>query len=168
MAATLTKKERILRTMACQETDRVPLYDLLFCDGAIEHFSGEKLPPRVYEPWAMQEADRITGRAICNFLDRTRAWNFGPIVDREYTNEYGFIIHESTWEKTSWVQKRPFDDLAGAKNFMKRWMADTEADTRQIEAFCRLAAAASARLSEAGFMGFLGRGGLRDERLVLG
>jgi hypothetical protein len=134
MAVTLTKKERILRTLACQETDRVPLYDLLFCDGAIEHFGGEKLPPRVYEDWAIQEADRITGRAICNFLDMTRAWNFGPIVDREFTNEYGFVIHESTWEKTSWVQKRPFDDLAGAKAFLKRWMADVEAETRQIEA----------------------------------
>ncbi len=134
MPIKLTKKERILRSMACQEVDRVPLYDLLFCNGAIEHFGGEKLPPFVNNDWTIRELDRITGKAIGNFLDMTRAWNFGPVVDREYTNEYGFVIHELAWEKTAWVAKRPFQDLAGAKQFLKRWMMDNEKDTQQINA----------------------------------
>lgn len=134
MTVQLSKKERILRTMNCQEVDRVPLYDLLFCNGAIQHFSGEKLPSFVYDDKTIQELDRITGKAIANFLDMTRSWNFGPVVDRSYSNEYGFVIHESTWEKTAWIEKRPFNDLAGAKQFMKRWLADAEANTQQINA----------------------------------
>ena len=133
MTIQLTKKERILRTLAFQETDRVPLYDLLLCDGAIIHFSGEKLPPLKYDDWTIRELDRIAGKAVGNFLDMTRQWNFGPPVDRDFTNEYGFEIHESAWEKTAWVKKRPFSDLDGTKQFMKRWLADAEANTRQIK-----------------------------------
>jgi hypothetical protein len=134
MTIQLRKKERILRTMNCQEVDRIPLYDLLYCNGAIQHFSGEELPPFVYDDKTIQELDRITGKAIANFLDMTRAWNFGPVVDRSYSNEYGFVIHESAWEKTAWIEKRPFNDLEGAKEFMKRWLTDAQANTRQINA----------------------------------
>ena len=129
MSVQLTKMERVLRTLAIQEVDRVPLYDILLCDGAIEHFSGEKLPARVQEDQTVAELNRITGKAISAFLDMTRSWGFGPIVDREHTNNYGFVIRESAWEKTAWVQRRPFNDLDGAKQFMKRWLADTEAET---------------------------------------
>ena len=45
MPTPMTKRERVERTMAFQETDRVPLYDLLRNDAAYEHFSGEALPP---------------------------------------------------------------------------------------------------------------------------
>lgn len=131
---TLTKKERVLRTMACQETDRVPLYDILLCDKAIEYFSGEPLPPLVDDPHTREKVQRITGKAVCRFLDMTRSWGFGPMVDRDYTDEYGFVIHESTWEKTAWIQKRPFDEVDGAKKFLQRFMANIEAETRQINA----------------------------------
>ena len=134
MTAILNKKDRILRTMALQETDRVPLYDLLFCNGAIEHFSGEKLPPFVYDDWTIKELDRITGKAVAAFLDMTRAWNFGPVVDRDYTDEFGFLIHDSAWEKTHWVKARPFSDEQGAKRFLRHWMTKLEAETREIQA----------------------------------
>ncbi len=132
MTTTLTKKERVLRTMSFQETDRVPLYDLLLCDGIIERFSGEKLPPLVYDEQTIRELDRITGKAIGSFLDMTRHWSFGPPVDREFTDEHGFVIHEAAWEKTSWVQKRPFDDVEGARKYLRWLIARTEAETREI------------------------------------
>lgn len=134
MPASLTKRDRVLRTIRCQETDRVPLYDLLFCNAAIEHFSGEKLPPLKDDPQTREKVQRLTGRAVCNFLDMTRSWGFGPLVDRDYTHEYGFVIHESAWEKTAWVQKRPFDDVEGAKKYLRWLIAATEADTREIRA----------------------------------
>ena len=49
MAAEMSKRQRVERAMACQQTDRVPLYDILICNAAIEHFSGEKLPPLLLE-----------------------------------------------------------------------------------------------------------------------
>lgn len=134
MAVQMTKRERVLRTMRLQETDRVPLYDLLFCDGAIEHFSGETIPPRVDTPENRLKAQRITGKAIANFLDMTRSSGFGPLVDRDYKHEYGFTIHEAAWEKTAWVKERPFDDVAGAKAYLKWLIQRTEEETREINA----------------------------------
>jgi len=110
------------------------LYDLLLCDGAIEHFSGEKYPPRNYDPQTLETYHRITGKAISRFLDMTRSYDFGPVVDRDFVDKYGFEIHESSWEKTAWVQKRPFNDEVGARQFLRQYLQDIAEDTRQIQA----------------------------------
>ncbi len=43
MPKPMTTRERVVRTMERQETDRVPVYELLRNDAAFEHFSGESL-----------------------------------------------------------------------------------------------------------------------------
>ncbi len=108
------------------------MYDLLFCDGAIAHFSGEPLPEKVDTPENRAYAQRITGKAISNFLDMTRSSGFGPLVDRDRTDEYGFVLHEAAWEKTTWVASRPFDDVPGAKRYLEWLIRKTEAETRDI------------------------------------
>lgn len=134
MGASLTKRQRVERTLNLQETDRVPLYDLLYCDAAIEHFSGKKLPLRVDTPEVREACQRLTGEAIANFLDMTRGWGFGPLVDRDISDAYGFVIHEAAFEKTAWVKQRPFDDVPGAKEYLKQLVLDTQAATRAIQA----------------------------------
>jgi hypothetical protein len=134
MPVKLSKRERILRTIACQETDRVPLYDLLLNDAAIAHFGGEILPERRDDAAARAAYKRITGRAICDMLDMTRSSDFGPLIDRDFIDDDGFEIHESTWGKTSWISKRPFEDLDGARLYLHRLIERTQADTRAIEA----------------------------------
>jgi uroporphyrinogen decarboxylase len=134
MSATMTKRQRVERAMALQETDRVPLYDLLLCDGAIEHFSGEKLPPLVDDSRTREAVDRITGKAIARFLDMTRSSSFGPLADKDYTDEFGFEIHVSAYEKTAWIAKRPFQDELGAAEFLKKLIADLREETRKITA----------------------------------
>ena len=130
--AKMTKRERIERTMARQETDRVPLYDLLFNDGAIEYFSGEKLPLLVDDAATRATVDRMTGKAIGRFLDMTRAWDFGPLVDRDFTDEDGFVHHESVYEKTSWIKTRPFKDEAGAAEYLKKLTKRLQEQTRTV------------------------------------
>ena len=44
MGKQMTTRERVVRTMSLQETDRVPVYDVVRNDAAFEHFSGDKLP----------------------------------------------------------------------------------------------------------------------------
>jgi hypothetical protein len=134
MPQTLSKRERILRTIACQETDRVPLYDLLLNDGAIAHFSGQALPARRDDEETRRVYKRITGRAICNFLDMTRTCDFGPLFDRDFIDEDGFGIHESTWEKTAWIYSRPFADLDGARIYLRGLIERTCAETKAIQA----------------------------------
>jgi uroporphyrinogen decarboxylase len=128
----MTKRERVERTMALQETDRVPLYDLLFNDGAIEYFSGEKLPVLVDDAVTRAAVNRMTGVAISRFLDMTRAWDFGPLVDRDFTDEDGFVHHESVYEKTSWIKTRPFKDEAGAAEYLKKLTKRLKEQTHEV------------------------------------
>ncbi|HPD17801.1 MAG TPA: uroporphyrinogen decarboxylase family protein [Planctomycetota bacterium] len=130
----MTKRERVERAMRRQETDRVPLYDILLCDRAIEHFSGEKLPPLVNDPETRATVDRLTGKAIARMLDATRHSTFGPLEDREFTDAEGFVLHESAFAKTCWIERRPFDDVPGAAEWLKKWTAAQLAAARKAEA----------------------------------
>lgn len=133
MAAEMTKRERVEATMAFQETDRVPLYDLLRNDAAFAHYGGEPLPDLAADPATVAELGRIAGKATGAFLDMTRSVGFGPVEEKDTTDAYGFVHHHSPWEKTTWIVSRPFDDEKGAREFLQRWTADQIAATRDIE-----------------------------------
>lgn len=132
MPSSMTKWERVQRTMACQETDRIPLYDLLRNDAAFAHFSGETLPPLAANGQTVRALSRIAGRAVGAFLDMTRSVGFGPVLETETTDEFGFVHHHSPFEKTQWIARRPFDDEQGAVQFLKRWIAKAQETTKSI------------------------------------
>ena len=134
MAATMSVRERVERTMACQETDRVPLYDLLRNDAAFAYWSGEELPPLATDEATVATLERIAGKAVGAFLDMTRSVDFGPVEETETTDQFGFVHHHAPWEKTSWIARRPFDEVRGAVAFLKRWIAHVEGQTADIEA----------------------------------
>ncbi len=134
MPTTMTKRERVERALALQETDRVPLYDLLRCDAVFEHFSGEKLPPLSRDAETAQKLFEITGRAVGAMLDMTRSVGFGPVVEEDVTDANGVIHHVSPREKTSWIARRPFDDEAGAAEYVKKRIRAIEENARGIEA----------------------------------
>ena len=122
------------RTIACEETDRVPLYDLLRNDAAFAHFGGEALPPPAADEATLSTLNRIVGRAVERFLDMTRSVGFGPVEETETTDGFGFVYHHSPREKTSWIVRRPFEDEAGAATFLKAWIAGTHEQRKQIQA----------------------------------
>jgi uroporphyrinogen decarboxylase len=95
----MTKRERVLRTIRFQETDRVPLYDLVQNDAMIEHYAGQ--------PLTVEEGTRIKGLAIGRTLDMTRGPG-GPSAPGEVVTENGFRIRRERW--TSWIVERPFHD----------------------------------------------------------
>jgi len=132
MPATMTKRERVERTIACQETDRVPLYDLLRNDAAFAHFSGEALPSLAADEETVQELNRIAGKATGAFLDMTRSVGFGPIEEMETTDEFGFVHRHSPFAKTSWIAERPFRDEEGAIEFLKTWTTKVEEQAKTI------------------------------------
>ena len=59
MTAAMTKRERVERTIAHEETDRVPLYDLLRNAAASTHFGGEELPPMATDETTIGTLNRI-------------------------------------------------------------------------------------------------------------
>lgn len=97
----MTKRERVEKTMDFQETDRTPIYDLLRCDAAFEYFSGEKLPTLSKSPETEEKLLKIVGKAINKLLDMTRSVGFGPVVEEDIEDEFGFVHHISPIEKTS-------------------------------------------------------------------
>ncbi|HOK80446.1 MAG TPA: uroporphyrinogen decarboxylase family protein [bacterium] len=129
----MTKRERCERTMNFQETDRVPIYDLLRCDAAFEYFSGEKLPDLSKDPETEEKLLKIAAKAVNKLLDMTRSVGFGPTVEQDIEDEYGFVHHASPSEKTWWIKKKPFSDEKGAIEFLKKWIVNIKKDREAIE-----------------------------------
>lgn len=98
----LTKRERVLRTIRFEETDRVPIYDLLQNDAVIEHYSGEGLTP--------ENGLRLKAITIAKTMDMTRSIG-GPNHPCEVLAENGIRTRRERW--TSWIIERPWHDTPG-------------------------------------------------------
>jgi hypothetical protein len=97
----LTKRERVMRTVRFQETDRVPLYDILQNDAVIEFYAGEQL--------TVEDGDRVKGLAIGRTLDMTRMPG-GPSEPAIVHQENGLVVQRERW--TDWIIERPWRDTA--------------------------------------------------------
>ncbi|MDP7251888.1 MAG: hypothetical protein QGF00_19925, partial [Planctomycetota bacterium] len=69
--ARMTKRERVFAAFDHQETDRVPLYDLMLNDDCIEYFTG------VYAPYG-EEGAKVHAKAVDCMLDMARGVGRGP------------------------------------------------------------------------------------------
>lgn len=105
----LTKRERVMRTMRLEDTDRVPLYDIFQNDAIIEHYSGGKFAPG--------NGARLTGLAVGRVLDMTRMAG-GPIENpQRIEHGDGWVHQQERW--TGWIVARPFDDVEGLRHWVK-------------------------------------------------
>ena len=111
----LTKRERVLRTARFQETDRVPIYDILQNDAIIEHFSRQKMSP-TNSTW-------VKGLAIGRTLDMTRMPE-GPQMVGETITENGIRLRQERW--TSWIIQRPFNNRTSLMKWIKADIQRTE------------------------------------------
>ena len=128
----LTKRERVLRTARFQETDRVPLYDILQNDAVIEHYAAPVLRGQRLSPDNGPEA---TGYAIGCALDMTRMPG-GPSRTGEERQKNGLVVHLEPW--ASWIVERPFNDSASMVEWVKTEIEHTCAarfDQEYREAF---------------------------------
>jgi len=105
----MSKRERVMRAMAFQDVDRVPLYDIFQNDAIIEHYSGQWL--------AAGNGARLTGLAVGRVLDMTRMAG-GPNEDPQRIDRGdGWVHQQERW--TGWIIARPFDDVEG----LRTWVA---------------------------------------------
>lgn len=115
--ARMSKRERVLRAVAFDEVDRVPVYDIFQNDAIIEHYSGQQFAPG--------NGARLTGLAIGHALDLTRMPG-GPLeTPGEVRHGNGFAWQQERW--TSWITERPFHDEAGAAAWIRDDIARSEA-----------------------------------------
>jgi hypothetical protein len=128
--AQMTKRERVLRTARFEETDRVPLYDILQNDAVIEHYAGRKL--------LVEDGDWTVGVAVGRALDMTRMVG-GPQHPGIQTRPDGIVLQIERW--TSWVVKRPFHDTEGAKKWIQERIKESNAlifDANHVEAYRKM------------------------------
>ncbi|MBC7235915.1 MAG: hypothetical protein H5T69_08740 [Chloroflexi bacterium] len=123
----MSKRERVLRTMRHQETDRVPVYDILQNDGLIEYLAGERL--------TVENGARVKGRAIARCLDMTRMAD-GPRAPGLRVSAEGLTIRDERW--TSWIVERPWRDWEGLLAWVRGEIERVESltfDRDFVEAF---------------------------------
>ncbi|MCX5757902.1 MAG: hypothetical protein NTU83_05250 [Candidatus Hydrogenedentes bacterium] len=114
----MTKRERVMRTIRFEETDRVPLYDIFQNDAIIEHFSGRTLE---YEGGA-----HTTALAVGRALDMTRMIT-APQRPSEGVGENGIRYKTERW--TGWIVERPFHDLDSLLPWLKERIRESNAQT---------------------------------------
>lgn len=102
--AVLTKRERVLRAARFEETDRVPLYDILQNDAIIEHYAAPLLNGARLDA---ANGARATRYAIGRTLDMTRMPD-GPAAPGRVRQDNGMLVQIEPW--TSWIIERPFHD----------------------------------------------------------
>jgi uroporphyrinogen-III decarboxylase len=112
----MTKRERVMRTIRFQETDRVPVYDLLQNDAVIEHYSGERL--------TVENGVRLKAITIAKTMDMTRSIG-GPNEPAEVLAENGIRTRRERW--TSWIIERPWHDMPTLVEWIKGEIARVEA-----------------------------------------
>jgi uroporphyrinogen decarboxylase len=124
---TMSKRERVEAALNHQETDRVPVYDILVNDPLIEYFTGQVAP-------AGEEGLKVRGRAIAKSLDMTRMANVAPVEPGVYQHNWdGFEVkfQLDKWMLAGIVDK-PFQDEKGAVDYI---LTAIENLKRQLEEF---------------------------------
>ena len=115
----LSKKERVLRTLNHQPVDRVAIHEQLSYNGqVIAHYTGKKIEGFDFSP------DDV-GVAIRKTLDTCF-----PIFENKGTGTVttadGFVMRNDHW--TTWRVSRPFSDEHGAARWLRQkidWMGKT-------------------------------------------
>jgi len=126
------------RAINHQETDRIPVYDLIRNDAVIQHYGGRIPTP---DDWLIP-----VGKAINATVDMTRSVR-GPAREEEYVDEQGFKYTSRRW--TTWITERPFNDLPGAIEYLKgeiqrmkawrpdkRWVEEWRQNFMRLQAYC--------------------------------
>jgi hypothetical protein len=111
----MTSRERVERTLAFEPVDRVALYDLIQHIPYAEHYAGERL--------TIANALDVVCRAISRSLDLTRG--VGAPSEETVFEKDGFVYKREWW--TTWELSKPFDDVAGLREFVKRNVDEIQA-----------------------------------------
>jgi len=107
----MSKRERVVAAMNLQETDRVPLFDILLNDAVIEHFSGR------FAPFG-EEGLKARLEASAKFLDMTRLVTSAPQAPGETATPDGFVHCRLDRWRAGGIRKRPFSDESGAREWL--------------------------------------------------
>jgi len=104
----MTARERVEAALSFQETDCVPLYDMIQHLELLEHCTGRK-------PTTDNSLELLCETIAAN-LDATRGVA-GAAHPRTWRDEEGFLYQGEWW--TAWIIERPFRDVDEALDFVR-------------------------------------------------
>ena len=126
--AKMTKKERVLAAFDHQETDRVPLYDLLVNDDCIEYFTG------TYAPYG-EEGVKVQAQAVDRMLDMARSVGHAPHEPpKEFTSDPALLEYARyaglTYKLgTTKSYEAAVDWVKDEVTRLRKWRETTDLDT---------------------------------------
>jgi len=106
---TMTARERVLATINGQPTDRVPLFEMIHHKDLLRHVTGKKLTP--------DNGLDLLCETLRQCVDVTRGVS-APGKDATWRDDERFLYQSEWW--TVWLIERPFNDVNGACEFMRR------------------------------------------------
>jgi len=106
----MTKQERIDAVFEKQLPDRVPIIDKLRNNRVIEYYTGKKL--------TQDNKFEVVTEAIARTLDIVSDAVRFPHISETQADKDGFVWDYQEW--TEWIQRRPFRDVLGARDFVKQ------------------------------------------------
>jgi uroporphyrinogen decarboxylase len=107
-------QDRVMKALNFQEPDRVPIYDIVQNIAFIEHYADDKI--------TVENGEKVLCKALGNSIDLTAEIN-PPSKLGTFENN-GFVYKVEWW--TTWLMKRPFNDLDGLKGFIKKNIKEIE------------------------------------------
>ena len=115
MSKSMTPLERLIRTLNFQETDEVVTGEIIQNGSLINHFSHRE----VHNDWTMEEV-----AATYRELKIDVGMLIAPAGKPHTETRYGLIYEVTFWSE--WVVERPFDDVRGAQDFLKKLIVDVQ------------------------------------------
>jgi len=123
----MTKRERVRKTLNCEDTDRPPLADNLRNDAVIEYLIGERLTVERGREFCIKAMSKVFD-AVKQFMrfpqeekvivKKTMPFAYSATMPREVADKKGYEVHQNRW--TWWyVDSRKYD-RDSAVNFVKR------------------------------------------------
>jgi uroporphyrinogen decarboxylase len=104
----------VIQALNFEQPDRIPVFDIVQNIPFIEHFAGEKIDS--------ENGERVLCTALSRSIDLSAEIN--PPSDEETYESGGFVYKTEWW--TTWLVKRPFDDVSGLEAFIKKNINDIE------------------------------------------
>lgn len=115
----MNSKERVMNILNGKPIDRVPIFDLLRNDAAIEYYSGETI--------TYDNAERLVYKAVSEIIDATRSSIKFPKKESELTLSDGRKAIEYRW--TTWNEHMKFsDEDAYAKYLIENYINKSQDD----------------------------------------
>ncbi len=105
----MTSMERVNRLLNHDPVDRIPIFDLLRNDAAIEYYSGGKL--------TFENAEDLVYKAVGKILESTRASIKYPLPDKETVLPDGRTNKQYRW--TTWNEPIRFNDSDDYEAFLR-------------------------------------------------